>query len=227
MSKPFLRAIDLHKSYRQGNRPLSILQGVNLVLGQGQRVAVTGVSGSGKSTLLYTLCGLEPIDQGEIHIADLAVHRLKPDEAARLRRHHIGFVYQFHHLLAEFSALENVAMPLLLRELSRAEAMARSRSILTDLGMEDRLMHRPAQLSGGERQRVAIARAFVGRPGCIFMDEPTGSLDRRTAAEIQALALQLSDRFQIALVVVTHNQALASSMDIIYRLEDGTLQREA
>lgn len=226
MDKVVLQAINLHKSYQQGMRQLDILKGLEISLKAGQRAAIVGVSGSGKSTLLHLLSGLEQADQGEVYISGQAVHGLSVNQTAVIRRQCIGFVYQFHHLLAEFTAVENVALPLLLREEPRKAALNQGMAILNALGMEDRALHKPGQLSGGERQRVAIARAFVSKPECVLMDEPTGNLDQQTAIQIQDLILELSEEFKIALVVATHNPSLATSMGLVFRLSEGRLFQE-
>lgn len=221
-----LQAINLHKSYQEGDGSLAILKGANLSVAKGERVAIMGVSGAGKSTLLHLLGGLEQLDSGEIYIASEAMHALNASASAQLRNRHLGFVYQFHHLLAEFTAAENVAIPLLLRKVGRTEALQQSMKILALLGLKNRASHRPSQLSGGERQRIAIARALVTRPTCVLMDEPTGNLDLDTATQIQALLLQLSHELKIALVIVTHNIMLASAMDSVLRLDHGLLQSD-
>ena len=219
-----LQAINIHKSYREGNHSLAILKGANLAVAKGERLAIMGVSGAGKSTLLHLLGGLEQLDSGEIYVASEVMHTLDASASAQLRNRHLGFVYQFHHLLAEFTAAENVAIPLLLRKVARTEALQQAMEFLALLGMDNRASHRPSQLSGGERQRVAIARALVTRPACVLMDEPTGNLDLGTAAQIQALLLRLSYELKIALVIATHNTTLAASMDSVLQLAHGLLQ---
>lgn len=226
MSDLVLSARNLHKSYREGSKSLAILKGTQLSVASAERVAITGVSGAGKSTLLHLLGGLEQPDAGEIHIAGEALQATDVDAAARIRNRYLGFVYQFHHLLPEFSAIENVAMPLLIRHVKRDEALAQSRELLLAVGLDHRATHRPSELSGGERQRAAIARALVTKPACVLMDEPTGNLDQKTATQIQEVLLELNGRLQIALIIATHNISLAQSMTRVLRLEDGVLQEE-
>lgn len=226
MSKPVLLARGLRKSYREGGRHLDILKGVDLSVNAMECLAITGASGVGKSTLLHVLGGLEKLDSGEVYIADEALHELDADGAARLRNRHLGFVYQFHHLLPEFSAEENVAMPLLIGGSKRSSALVQSRELLALLGLSARATHRPGELSGGERQRVAIGRALVTQPVCVLMDEPTGNLDQETAGKMQDLLLKLNVDLKIALLVVTHNLSFARAMGQTLKLQDGVLQQE-
>ena len=213
----------LSKSYWQGPQNLVVLNGIDLLVARGDKLAIVGTSGSGKSTLLNLLGGLDKPDKGRVLMGDRDMASISEAERGRLRNKRLGFVYQFHHLLAEFTALENVAIPLLIRGEKTSAAEEQARAILTRTGLAQRLTHKPGELSGGERQRVAIARALVTQPDCVLMDEPTGNLDRKTAEEIHQLLLDLNRELAISLVVVTHDQHLAQSMDRKYELVDGGL----
>ncbi len=214
---------NLCKHYDQGPAVVDVLKGVNLTLRRGERLAIVGSSGSGKSTLLNLVGGLDTPDSGEVQLLGRDFSNCDDNQRGRLRNQHLGFVYQFHHLLGEFTAQENVAMPQLIAGTSKREAMERARLWLEKVGLAQRLNHKPSELSGGERQRVAIARALVNTPACVLMDEPTGNLDRQTADSIQALLLELSQTLSTSFIIVTHDERMASSMDRILELRDGLL----
>ncbi|NLZ79429.1 MAG: lipoprotein-releasing ABC transporter ATP-binding protein LolD [Gammaproteobacteria bacterium] len=218
-----LECRNLSKSYNEGPTQVHVLQGVELLLKPGERVAIIGSSGSGKTTLLNMLGGLDTPSTGSVWLAGEELSALSEKKRGLLRNRALGFVYQFHHLLAEFSALENVCMPLLIGKLPIAEARQRAEALLTRVGLGPRIHHKPSELSGGERQRVAIARALVNQPALVLLDEPTGNLDRTTAQTIQELILELSISLGTAFLVVTHDPALAQQMDRILTLEDGRL----
>jgi lipoprotein-releasing system ATP-binding protein len=215
----FLHAIDRH--YRQGDVMLEILKGAELAVWPGQSVALVAPSGAGKSTLLHVAGLLEQPDAGEVYVDQVATSELSDAERTRIRRTEIGFVYQFHHLLMEFSAIENVIMPQMVRGLARAEAVRRATDLLSYLGLKERLTHRPAELSGGEQQRVAIARAVANAPRILLADEPTGNLDPRTSEHVFSALTQLVQASGLAVVVATHNMDIAARMDRRVTLKDG------
>ncbi|PCJ93018.1 MAG: lipoprotein-releasing system ATP-binding protein LolD [Porticoccaceae bacterium] len=218
-----LQCQGLSKSYIQGGEPVDVLSNLSLSVRAGERIAIVGTSGSGKTTLLNLLGGLDDPTEGSVEVMAADLAPMNESKRARWRNQYLGFVYQFHHLLGEFSALENVAMPLLIAKVSVAEARSRAKNLLTQVGLAHRCDHRPSELSGGERQRVAIARALVTQPACVLMDEPTGNLDPRTAETVLDLLLKLNAELGISFVVVTHEQHVASQMDRVLSLEHGSL----
>ncbi len=222
MSEPLIRAVGLEKSYGDTRR-VEVLRGLDLAIERGERVAIIGESGAGKSTLLHILGALDEPTGGEVYFGDAPLGQLDEVRLARLRNTEIGFIFQFHHLLPDFSALENVMMPSLIGGSSRAEAEGRARPVLEKVGLAERLDHRPGQLSGGEQQRVAVARAVVLEPKAILADEPTGNLDQHTGEGVAQLLLDLNRDLGLTLVIVTHSQRLAGQMDRILELHDGRL----
>ncbi len=224
MNKSVLEVRGLTKAFREGGRTLEVLRGVELTVTKKDRLAIIGASGSGKTTLLQLLGGLDQPTAGEVIVCGQSIGALNDSERGKLRNRKLGFVYQFHYLLPEFSALENVAMPLLIRGVGSTEAMGKAEKLLVRIGLLERLHHRPSKLSGGERQRVAVARALITGPSIVLADEPTGNLDRPTGARLFDLMLELNSDLGTSLVVVTHDSALAARMDRILKLEDGLLK---
>ena len=218
-----LECLDLGKTYTEGPQCLEVLRQISLRVKQGEQLAILGTSGSGKTTLLNLLGGLDLPSRGRVIVAGQDLAEVDETERGRLRNLYLGFVYQFHHLLSEFSALENISMPLLIAGYSRREALQKSQFMLERVGLLDRASHRPSELSGGERQRIAIARALVTEPACVLLDEPTGNLDRNTALNIQDLMSDLNEKLDISYIVVTHDEAFADTLDRKLFLRDGML----
>ena len=227
MSSPVIEAIDIQKTFQQGKLDVEVLKGIDFSVGAGETHAIIGASGAGKSTLMHLLGGLDHASAGEVKVMDQPISKLSEKKLGVLRNHHLGFIYQFHHLLPEFSAEENIAMPLLVRRQKKALACATAREWLDRVGLVDRASHKPGELSGGERQRVALARALVASPDCLLADEPTGNLDLKTARQMLELMLELNRASQTALVVVTHDMDIAGRMEFRWRMEDGKLNRES
>ena len=218
-----IEARAVQKRFRQGKLDVEVLRGIDFKVAAGETHAILGASGAGKSTLMHLLGGLDHVSDGEISVAGQSLARLSEAQLGKLRNRRLGFIYQFHHLLPEFNALENIAMPLLIRGESFAAAEQQARDWLTQVGLEARADHKPGELSGGERQRVALARALVTRPDCLLADEPTGNLDQQTASQMLELMLDLNQRIETALVVVTHDLAIAERMQHRWRMQDGLL----
>lgn len=211
------------KSYQQGPLSIDVLKGIDLELGEAEHIAIIGASGSGKSTLLNVLGGLDEPDAGEVMVGGKNFSRLNENQRGRIRNQSLGFVYQFHHLLPEFSAVENVAIPMMIGGCKLVEASQQARVLLDSVGLAERYDHKPAELSGGERQRVAIARALANQPSCVLMDEPTGNLDSDNALAVQTLMKQLSGELSTSFIIVTHDKTLADNMDRKLLLEHGRL----
>ncbi len=218
-----LECLDLGKTYTEGPQCLEVLRQISLQVKRGEQLAILGSSGSGKTTLLNLLGGLDLPSRGRVIIAGQDLAEVDETERGRLRNLYLGFVYQFHHLLAEFNALENISMPLLIGGYSRKDALQKSQIMLERVGLMDRASHKPSELSGGERQRIAIARALVTEPACVLLDEPTGNLDRNTALSIQALMSDLNEKLDISYIVVTHDESFADTLDRKLFLRDGML----
>lgn len=218
-----LECLDLGKTYTEGPQCLEVLTQISLQVKRGEQLAILGSSGSGKTTLLNLLGGLDLPSRGRVIIAGQDLAEVDETERGRLRNLYLGFVYQFHHLLAEFNALENISMPLLIGGYSRKDALQKSQIMLERVGLLERALHKPSELSGGERQRIAIARALVTEPACVLLDEPTGNLDRNTALSIQALMSDLNEKLDISYIVVTHDESFADTLDRKLFLRDGML----
>ncbi len=224
MSDVVLRASNLRKSYTQGRSRLEVLKGVDFQVKAGERLAVVGRSGSGKSTLLHVLAGLDDADEGTVHVGEVNLTAASQAERAKIRNAHMGFVYQFHHLLPEFSALENVLMPLRLGGVGVDAAERQARDLLVAVGLEQRLEHRPSALSGGERQRVAVARALIGEPLVVLADEPTGNLDWENAEQVIELMCRLNEERGVSFVIVTHDKTTLNGMHRVLELVDGAIR---
>lgn len=225
MSNTILQAQAVSKAFADADRSIQVLEDLNFKLAAGTSAAIIGASGSGKSTLLQLLAGLDQPDTGQIEVAGQSWHGMSAAQSARWRNQHLGFVFQFHHLLAEFSALENVALPAIMAGQKPSEANKTASQLLTELGLQERIHHRPAALSGGERQRVAIARALVNKPVCVLMDEPTGNLDQANAQQVLSQLQLVKEQFDTAFVIVTHDAAIAQQQDQQWQLQDGGLHR--
>ena len=223
MSNILIAAKNVRKSFNDGDLSVDVLRGIEFSIQRNQSIAIIGASGSGKSTLLHLLAGLDIPDSGNIFINKKSINELNNEERGQLRNECLGFIYQFHHLLPEFTAKENVAMPLLIRRCTKRTAYEKAEVILSEVGLSERMSHKPGELSGGERQRTAIARALVTNPSCILADEPTGNLDEKSANEVFELILELNRNHNSSLIMVTHNVELSRRADKICELRDGVL----
>lgn len=224
MTEAVLECREVCRDFREGTSTLEVLHGVNLVVPPAERIAIIGASGSGKTTLLQIMGGLDEPTRGEVFVNGEPMHGTDEASKGDLRNRNIGFVYQFHHLLPEFSAEENVAMPLMIRGVQRVAAVEQARDLLARVGLAERLLHKPGELSGGERQRAAVARALITRPRLVLADEPTGNLDSGNGEQVLQLMLELNAELQTSLIIVTHDHSIASRMDRILVLEDGALK---
>ncbi|HSG97563.1 MAG TPA: lipoprotein-releasing ABC transporter ATP-binding protein LolD [Woeseiaceae bacterium] len=227
MTEPVLECNKVSREFREGGATLQVLRGVDLAVQPAERVAIIGASGSGKTTLLQIMGGLDDPTSGEVLVHGSPMHGTSETRKGELRNRYIGFVYQFHHLLPEFTAQENVAMPLLIGREQKADAMEKSRALLDRVGLGERLTHKPGELSGGERQRAAVARALITRPQLVLADEPTGNLDTGNGEHVLGLMLELNRELQTSLVIVTHDHSIAKRMDRVLVLEDGVLKPSA
>jgi len=219
----FLETKKLVKYYRQGNLDVSVLKGIDLVVNQGDQIAIMGASGSGKSTLLHLLGGLDEATSGDVLLDGFNIRDLGQQKLAEIRNKSLGFIYQFHHLLAEFDAVENVAMPLLISGVPVTQARNKAKQLLERVGLGHRLHHKPAELSGGERQRAAVARALINNPKCVLADEPTGNLDSASAEQLYQLMVELNKEMAVSFLIVTHDKVLAERMDTVLHMEDGLI----
>lgn len=223
-SSAVIECIELHKTFTEGPSHVSVLKDINFKVAHGEQIAILGASGSGKSTLLQLLGGLDLPTTGNVILDGESLVKLSETERGQLRNNSVGFIYQFHHLLPEFTAIENVAMPLLIGGYKVSDAASKATDMLKRMGLEQRLLHKPGELSGGERQRVAIARAIVTSPKCVLADEPTGNLDSKTAEAVYAQMLELNKELNTSFIIVTHDERLAKKMDRTFRLDSGELQ---
>ncbi len=224
MSNQLITGKNIKKSFNDGDLSVKVLKGLEISVEKNQSISIIGTSGSGKSTLLHLLGGLDLPDSGDILINGKRINNLNDNERSLLRNKHLGFIFQFHHLLPEFTAKENVAMPLLVRRHTKKNALAKAEQILSEVGLSSRMLHKPGELSGGERQRTAIARALITNPSCVLADEPTGNLDEKSANEVFELILKLNQNYGNSLVMVTHNTELSKKTDKIYELKEGVLR---